>query len=50
MSFKLDDVEPDIDVKELLSAILLKLEILILHHEDINGEKYTDEDITNGYD
>jgi len=45
MSFEPDNVEHELTVKELLERILEKLSILCLHHEEITGEKITNEDV-----
>lgn len=45
MSLILDDKEHELSVEELLLKLISRINILIMHHEKINGEIFTEEDI-----
>ena len=44
MSFKPDNIEQDLTVKELLELILIELKVINLHQEVITDQKFKSED------
>lgn len=47
MSIKADNVEQDLNVKELLSLLLLEIKMLRLHMEVITDQRFVREDVEN---
>jgi len=48
MSVDGDNKKHESTIEDLLRAIIVKLDILILHNEEISDQIFTEEDIENG--
>jgi hypothetical protein len=47
MSFEPDNIEHEVSIEELLRQIIIKLDIIIMHNEQITDEKFKQEDLDN---
>lgn len=47
MSWEADNPEHEVSLEELLKQIIMRLDILIRHHEEITDERFKQEDVDN---
>lgn len=47
MSFEPDNVDHEVSIEYLLKEIIIRLDILIRHNEEITDEAFKEEDIIN---
>ena len=45
MSFEADNIEHEVSIEDLLQQIILRLDILIRHNEELNDQIFTEEDL-----